>query len=159
ALNVTRIGSGSGRVTAKRNDTNGQIVNCPGDCTETLPQGVSVTLTAVPDTGSQFVRWTGGACSGTSTTCTVTMSAARNLTAEFRPVTRLVVSVLLRPGNYIMCERLDTGAVFANCTGDCEVTLPAGTEVSLTHVGITNDINWADYSGCLGADMNCTFSV
>lgn len=41
-----------------------------------------VVLTAAPITGASFVGW-GGACSGTSTTCTVTMSGATNVTATF----------------------------------------------------------------------------
>jgi Divergent InlB B-repeat domain len=41
-----------------------------------------VTLTAVADSGSRFVGWSGGGCSGTEP-CTVTMGEARSVTATF----------------------------------------------------------------------------
>ena len=45
--------------------------------------GTVVTLTATPDPGSPWIGWA-GACSGTATTCTVTMNADRSVTANFR---------------------------------------------------------------------------
>ena len=46
--------------------------------------GGTVTLTANPATGSAFSGW-GGACAGSSLTCTVNMSASQNVTASFGP--------------------------------------------------------------------------
>jgi hypothetical protein len=48
---------------------------------------VTVELTATPAAGAVFSGW-GGACSGTTTTCTVEMTAARSVTAAFRTVRR-----------------------------------------------------------------------
>lgn len=45
--------------------------------------GTVVTLTARPDPGSPWMGW-GGACSGTATTCTLTMNANLSVTANFR---------------------------------------------------------------------------
>ena len=42
----------------------------------------SVTLTATPSIGSTFAGWS-GACSGTSTSCSVSMTEARSVTATF----------------------------------------------------------------------------
>ena len=49
-----------------------------------VPQaaGATVTLTASAGTGASFTGWT-GACSGTSATCSVTMSAAKSVGATF----------------------------------------------------------------------------
>ncbi len=44
--------------------------------------GSQVNLTATPIAGATFVGW-GGACSGTSTTCSVTMAGAQSVTATF----------------------------------------------------------------------------
>jgi uncharacterized repeat protein (TIGR02543 family) len=46
--------------------------------------GAEVTLTVKVNDPSTFAGW-GGACSGTSLTCKVTMSADRNVTASFKP--------------------------------------------------------------------------
>ena len=55
-LAVTMSGSGGGRVSS---DPAG--IDCPTDCTETLPLGRTVTLVATPATGSRFERWGGDA--------------------------------------------------------------------------------------------------
>ena len=57
-------------------------INCGSDCSEVFSHGTSVTMTAAPATGQAFNGWS-GACSGTAPTCTVSMSAARNVTAAF----------------------------------------------------------------------------
>jgi hypothetical protein len=48
----------------------------------TFTEGTSVTLTATPADGWEFVRWEGDA-SGRSSTFTLTMSSNRNVTAVF----------------------------------------------------------------------------
>jgi hypothetical protein len=54
-----------------------------------------VTLTAAADVSSTFTGWSGGGCSGTST-CTVTMDAAKTTTATFNINTYSVI--LIPPG-------------------------------------------------------------
>lgn len=58
--------------------------------------GTSVTLTAAAATGSRFTRWS-GACAGTATTCTVSMTLARSVTAtflrEFQPSEQTVMAL------------------------------------------------------------------
>src|SRR5205085_981351 len=72
ALTVTKIGSGT---------VTGTGINCGTDCSETLSYSTNVTLTATPATGYSFTGW-GGACSGAGA-CTVTMNAAKSVTATF----------------------------------------------------------------------------
>jgi hypothetical protein len=57
---------------------------CRNKCTFALPQSstATVTLTATASGKSAFVGW-GGACSGADSTCTVTMDAAKSVTAMF----------------------------------------------------------------------------
>ena len=65
-------------------------------CSATETANASVTLTATPVTGATFKNW-GGSCSGTSRTCTVTMSAAKTVSATFSttpvPTVALTISV------------------------------------------------------------------
>ncbi len=56
-------------------------ISCGSDCSEAYLSGTGVTLTASADAGSTFTGWA-GACSGTGP-CSVTMSAARSVTAAF----------------------------------------------------------------------------
>jgi hypothetical protein len=55
-LAVTTSGSGGGRVTSEPAG-----IDCPTDCSETLPLGRSVTLVATPASGSVFESWGGAA--------------------------------------------------------------------------------------------------
>ncbi len=77
SLAVRKAGTGSGVVASVPGG-----ISCGSDCTELFALGAVVTLSVVPSAGSTFVGWSGGGCSGT-TTCAVTMSAARELTATF----------------------------------------------------------------------------
>lgn len=58
------------------------LIDCGSSCAATLGRNSTVTLTAAPGTGSVFAGWS-GACTGTASTCTVAMSAARDVTARF----------------------------------------------------------------------------
>ena len=81
-LTVAKSGAGAGRVTA---DPAG--VDCGPDCTARYLSGTIVTLTATAtDAYSSFTGW-GGSCSGTASTATVTVDAAKSCTATFTRVT------------------------------------------------------------------------
>ena len=77
-LTISRTGSGTGTVTSSDGG-----INCGADCSEVYPRNRVVTLIAAPTNGATFQGWT-GACSGTSPTCTLTMSANRSATAKFK---------------------------------------------------------------------------
>jgi hypothetical protein len=74
-LTVTVVGAGT--VTSSPAG-----IDCGSDCSEIYTHGTTVTLTAAPTGTSTFVGWS-GACGGTSLTCTLTMDAAKNVTATF----------------------------------------------------------------------------
>lgn len=72
--------SGSGSVVS-----NPAGITCGADCSQSYAAGTAVTLTATAGTGYSFSGWS-GSCSGASTSCTVTMNAARSATANFAAV-------------------------------------------------------------------------
>jgi Divergent InlB B-repeat domain len=57
------------------------VINCGATCSAGYPSGTLVTLAATPGAGWAFVGW-GGACTGFGI-CTVTMDAAKSVTAIF----------------------------------------------------------------------------
>ncbi|MDS4058620.1 MAG: M6 family metalloprotease domain-containing protein, partial [Candidatus Contendobacter sp.] len=77
-LTVTKAGTGAGTVASITGE-----INCGATCQYTYPPlaDTVVTLTATPAAGSVFTGWS-GACSGTGT-CTVTMNAAKSVSATF----------------------------------------------------------------------------
>ncbi len=75
-LSVTKAGTGSGTVTSTPAG-----IDCGSTCTASYASGTDVTLTATPAAGSDFTGWSGD-CSG-SGTCTVAMTAVRNVGAVF----------------------------------------------------------------------------
>ncbi|WP_447962503.1 FG-GAP-like repeat-containing protein [Nitrospira sp. Ecomares 2.1] len=76
-LQVTNTGSGIGTVTSTPTG-----ISCGNNCLETYPKNAIVTLVSIPVSGSTFVGWRGGDCSGTGD-CTVTLTDNMTVTATF----------------------------------------------------------------------------
>ncbi len=74
-LTIEKTGNGSGTVT-------GPGMDCGDICSQQYEVGAEITLKAVPDKSSKFVRWTGGD-DAREDQCDVIMNSARIVTAEF----------------------------------------------------------------------------
>lgn len=140
-LTVTKSGGGEGTVTSAPAG-----INCGADCSETLPHGSVVTLTANPDGNSLFDGWSGAGCSGTGT-CVVTMDAAKAVVATFEPATFDLT---------VNGDGTGTGAVTSvpagiDCGADCSESYSAGTGVTLTATQDAGSefIGWSG-AGCSG---------
>ena len=150
-LTVSKSGTGSGTVTSSPAG-----INCGSDCSESYDQdqGTSVTLTATPATGSTFGGWS-GACSGTGA-CTVTMNAAKSVTATFN----------LQPaGNTLTVSKTGTGSgtvksspTGINCGSDCSEAYNQGTSVTLTATPATGS-TFGGWSGACSGTGACTVTV
>ena len=163
-LAVNKAGTGSGAVTSSAGG-----LDCPATsstCSATYTSGTVMTLTATPAGGSVFSGWRGcDSVSGTS--CMVTMSAARSVTATFNP--QSVALTVMKAGT-------GSGAVTSSETHpkiDCEATCGAaaasydsGTAVTLTAAPATGS-TFGGWSGCdtvsgstctvtMGADRSVT---
>jgi GH25 family lysozyme M1 (1,4-beta-N-acetylmuramidase) len=86
ALTLTRSGMGTGSVTPSGGTA------CAATCSTTYPIGTNLTVTQSAGSGSVFVGWTGGTCTGTGT-CTVTMDGARTVIGWFAPLYARTVSL------------------------------------------------------------------
>jgi RHS repeat-associated protein len=76
-LSISKSGSGSGTVTSSPAG-----INCGATCSAAYAAGTVVTLTATPAADSTFGGWS-GACTGTATTCSVTLNQAQAVNATF----------------------------------------------------------------------------
>ena len=90
ALAVGVLGGGEGHV-----DSSPVGIDCGFDarvdCSADFPENAQVTLTATAEPGSIFTGWS-GACTGSSTTCSVGMSQARSVDATFAEARALSVT-------------------------------------------------------------------
>lgn len=76
-LSVSKLGAAAGSVASAPAG-----ISCGATCTYDFDYGTVVTLTASATPSSVFAGW-GGACTGMSSTCVVTMNMARTVTAKF----------------------------------------------------------------------------
>jgi hypothetical protein len=147
-LTVTKSGTGSGTVTSSPAG-----INCGSTCSYAFAYNTSVTLTAAATSPSTFAGWSGGGCSGTRSTCRVSMSTARSVTATFN-----------LPGNQTLTVRKSgtgTGTVTSaptgiNCGSTCSYAFAYNTSVSLTAAptGASTFAGWSG-GGCSGT-ATCT---
>lgn len=74
-------------------------LTCPNACGALYPYlpGTEIELIATPETGFTFLGWSGGACSGSSPTCSLTMSGNEAAVATFSAAT--TTSPVLSPGH------------------------------------------------------------
>ncbi|CAK0768082.1 hypothetical protein CCP3SC5AM1_540008 [Gammaproteobacteria bacterium] len=136
--------SGNGTVTSSPAG-----INCGTDCSENYLPGTSVTLTATPTGAAVFTKWT-GACSGTSTSCVVTMNTAKTAAAVFTtPLMVPVISAVAGNARVTLKWSAITGAtsykIFQGTTAGGESATPVKTGVTGTSVAITNLIRGTKY--------------
>lgn len=146
-LTVARSGTGSGLVSSSPAG-----VNCGGDCTESFPDGGSVTLSAIASTGSTFSGW-GGACSGMGS-CTVSMTDDRHVIATFtgQPQTLQVIRQGTGMGNVI------SSPAGIQCGAACSVSLPYNTLVTLS-ANASVGSRFTGWGGACSGTGACTVSL
>jgi hypothetical protein len=170
SVTVQRTGSGSGSVTSAPTG-----LDCPGTCTQDFPVTSTVVLTATPDAGHVFGGWTGD-CSGLSLTCTLPMNANHNVTAKFRLLRTLTITVdgekfclgtltCIFYGGRVFVTSAAGGINFGSCIrdqynpndpeGPCEFLIDNGTSIRLS-VSPEFDATFTGWSqDCSGTDP-CT---
>lgn len=140
---TVQIVAGSGTVSSEPAG-----IDCGQTCTFQFVLGSHVTLTAIPGTGGSVHEW-GGACSGSTTTCSLTPLAPTNVMVSFDPV-RLTVTAQ-GSGGWVTSSGVDSPdgidcGVGSTCTGSFAI----GTKVTLFAIR-TED-------GALDSWGNCPFA-
>ncbi|MCB9126044.1 MAG: DUF11 domain-containing protein [Caldilineaceae bacterium] len=145
-LAVTRAGTGSGTVTSAPAG-----IACGATCAADFDHGTSVTLSATPAAGSSFTGWS-GACSGS--VCTVSMTAARNVTATFtRNRYRLTVTTAGTGSGTVTSAPAGIA-----CGATCAADFDSGTSVTLS-AGPVAGATFAGWSGACAGTGACTVTM
>jgi hypothetical protein len=152
-LTVSRSGTGTGAITSAPGG-----IDCGATCGATFVNGTSVQLTAIAAAGSTFTGWT-GCSSSTGSSCTVSMTAARSVTASFELAYTLTVAkygdgtgtVTSSPG-MISCGT-SCAAASADFAAGSTVTLTATTPPSAVV------FRWTGCTTSSGATCTVTMSA
>jgi hypothetical protein len=146
-VNVIKTGTGNGSVSGS-----GLSYVSGTTYSGSYYQGTSVTLVAsVGSSGSIFDGWSGGGCSGTATTCVVSMSQAQSVSATFRPVYKIIILFSAQIASVSgHAGRVLASGTTLNCytygptssspytptsgTGVCELTFTTPTAITLTAI-------------------------
>lgn len=131
-------------------------INCSSNtCSSNFPYNSQVTLTAAPGASSVFTGWSGTGCSGTGSTCTVTMSQAQAVTANFAASQYyLTVGVSGTGGNGKVTS---TPAGVSSSAGQSIVPFAYGTSVTLNALASSSSVYFFGYTGdCSGTTCTVT---
>ncbi len=140
-------------------------ISCGADCTEAYVTGTSVTLTAEPAPGWEVATWTGTgtSCGAAQHTCTTSMTLARTVAVEFRPLYTVSVTVGGSGSGAITGSGLNCAS---GTTGTCAVQVISGTSVTLTQAaasaatGTRNVFTaWGGDCAAAGTATTCTLTV
>ena len=159
-LTITVVGGGGVSSADK-------VISCGNKCYGVYNPNTVVSLTAKANSGSTFALWS-GACAGAAATCSVTMSAAKSVTATFIAAAGggggggggggAAANTLLVKANG--GKGLITSAAGGiNCGKVCSASLASGTVVTLTATPDAGFIfvNWT--GACTSATASCTFTI
>ncbi|MEX2534115.1 MAG: Ig-like domain-containing protein [Trueperaceae bacterium] len=126
--------------------TNPGTIDCPGDCKHNFTQGETITLTANDGPDWNFTEWGGDCSEATGKTCQVTMSQARNVSAEFQmtapPVVEHELTVAVTEGT----DGSVTNPGTIDCPGDCKHNFTQGETITLT-ANDGPDWNFTEWGG------------
>ena len=144
-VNIT----GSGTVTSAPSG-----ISCGSDCSENYTNGASVVLTAAAASGYSFSGWSGSgiSCAGTGT-CTVTMSAARSVTATFSALPTYALTTSVTGSGSIVSS--PSGI---SCGSDCTENYTSGTSVALTATAASG-YSFSAWGGAGSGSGSCTVSM
>lgn len=143
--------TGGGTVTSQAGN-----IDCGTVCTAAVSSGTSVTLTATPATGQAFQGW-GGACAGQVASCSVTMDAARSVSATFVQAapTTFALNVTVSGSGTVTSQ-----PVGINCGSSCSALFAANAAVVLTATPAAGQVLQSWGGACGSATGNtCTLNV
>lgn len=150
-LSVTLAGTGSGSVSSSPAG-----ISCSsGTCSSNFTANASVTLTASAS-GSTFTGWS-GSCTGSNSTCTVTMDAAKNVTATFATAspTTYTLSVTKSGSGSGTVSSTPSGI---SCGSTCSSGFTSGSSVTLSATPASGSA-FGGWSGACSGTGTCSVTM
>jgi hypothetical protein len=149
-LTVVRAGTAAGRGFVSSNPAG---IFCGLDCTDSYPEGSTVTLTAVVPSGVTF-SW-GGDCAGfgSSPTCVLAMTVVRSVIANFNTTTHPLSLAVVGEGSVVASSAVQPDIHCPEVL--CVANFPDGAQVTVTAVA---DAGW-EFAGWSGACTGTTACV
>lgn len=154
SLNVSVSGTGS--VTS-----NPGGINCGSSgsaCSSAFASGTAVALTAQAPSGYTFQGWS-GACSGTGSTCQVSMSQARSVGASFAAVAPSNYTLSVAVSGTGNVKSAPSGIDCGNAATNCSSSFGANSNVTLTAAVPSGQLFNGWGGSCSGTSSSCTVSM
>ncbi len=131
-------------------------IDCGAQCGALFASGATVTLTATPTGAAKFGGWS-GACTGSETTCQVTMDETRSVRATF--IAPVVGQILLVAVTGEGAGAVKSARPGINCGVYCEDSYKTGTLVSLFPEAMPGSEFVAWGGSCAGAGLVCELKM
>ncbi|MFH1866716.1 MAG: fibronectin type III domain-containing protein, partial [Patescibacteria group bacterium] len=152
-LTVTKGGTGTGTIVSSPSG-----INCGSTCSASFAPNTSVILTATPTSGSIFGSWEG--CISNNNQCTISMTSARSVTANFigpTPSINLTVTKLGNgSGTVFEGTVLEEGSVI-NCGTKCSASfLNNSQSITLTATPDHGSMFTGWGGNCSGTGLTCS---
>jgi RHS repeat-associated protein/uncharacterized repeat protein (TIGR02543 family) len=148
-LTTTKSGNGSGTIASLQTG-----IDCGATCSAVYDWGSSLTLAATPATGSTFTGWS-GACTGTDTTCTVTMDQLQAVHADFTLIKLTLTVTQTGRGT----GTITSAPAGIDCGALCSSSYDWGTAVTLTAVPSADSLFNGWTGACTGTATTCTVTL
>jgi RHS repeat-associated protein/uncharacterized repeat protein (TIGR02543 family) len=148
-LTTTKTGNGAGTIASLQTG-----IDCGTTCSAVYDWGTSVTLAVTPAVGSVFNGWS-GACTGTDTTCTVTMDQLQAVNADFTLIKLPLTTAKTGSGTGTVTS-VPAGIA---CGATCSALYDWGTQVTLTATPSADSLFNGWTGACTGTAATCTVTV
>lgn len=156
AFNLNKTGVGNGTVTGRYNEWYDDF-NCDENCVfvnRNYNYGTKLVLTAEAKPGSIFAGWS-GACTGTNRVCTLTIKAAKEVTATFTPPGHAVTTNKIGDGT----GKITSNPAGINCGNDCAETYDHDEAVTMSATADPGSVFIGWGGACTGSSTTCAFVV
>jgi hypothetical protein len=150
-LSVTRAGAGKGLISGNVPGLEFTAISCGETCAAEYNQGAQVTLTATAAPGSRFAGFSGCDSEAAAGQCTVALSAARLVSADFEPARRFSLSLGVGgPGQGL----ITSSPAGISCPAGCSAQYGEGETIILA-ASPAQGSTFAGWSGACSGTGTC----